>query len=108
VQKEGKRMREIIYRGYDLDDVPVYGCLVHTPEGPAILCREEGEFIHINPGEIGQYTGLEDNNGISVFEGDHLVGQDLMIIVMFRDGAFWVGSSLLKDVVNNGWVVGDL
>lgn len=97
--------RQIIFRGHDFDDVEVFGCFVQTMEGPAILCRDEKEFVFINPGELSEFTGMYDINTTPIFENDMLTGGDLAVIVTFRDGAFYVGDSLLSKQVAAGWVV---
>lgn len=98
-------MRIILYRGYDFDDAEVLGCYVQTEEGPAILCQDTKEFVFINPGDVSEFTGMNDINTTPIFENDMLTGGDLAVIVTYRDGAFYVGDALLSVVVADGWVV---
>ena len=74
-------MREILFRAKTIKNVHwIWGDLFHTGTEPS-----DGEFAisywddedgwmneNVQPGTIGQFTGLIDNRGIRVFEGDIL------------------------------------
>jgi len=98
-------IREILFKGYDFDDAEVLGCYVQTEEGPAILCQDTKEFVFINPGDVSEFTGMNDINTNPIFENDMLAKEDIAVPVNYRDGAFYVGNALLSVVVADGWVV---
>jgi hypothetical protein len=68
------KMREILFRGKWTDNREwIYGDLDHTPNGGT---TEYGikPFADITylviPKTVGQFTGLTDNSGIKIFDGD--------------------------------------
>ena len=97
-------MREILFRGKTEKAEWVEGGLLYDEEQNEAYIAEHFEdksayLRPIIPETVGQYTGLTDNNGKKIFEGDIVEGLDFTAedggygIVTFDDGAFEVVGS---------------
>ena len=117
-------MRDILFRGKRLDNGKwVYGYYVHQYKADEIYLPEPDEdgfeSRHISPETVGQYTGLKDNNGNRIFEGDIVDYEDeapgqyeyhdsLFInrgVIKYSEGSFYFTNAVaanLQDFVYKG------
>jgi hypothetical protein len=72
-------MREIKFRGRAYDGHWCYGSLVMRDGNPSI--SSNNSEWGVEPETVGQLTGLKDNNGVEIYEGDvvncHIFVQEL-------------------------------
>lgn len=102
-------MREILFRGKrTFCDEWVYGDLGHYPDRTKINPHENGQpwlWYDVFPETVGQFTGLTDENGAKIFEGD-IVRYSKMLLsgeeyehkdpVLYLEGGFTVGVYFLN------------
>ena len=94
-------IREIEFRGKRVDNGEwVYGLFARCKVGnliwPCIQREREndsGDYIEaiiVNGETLGQYTGLKDNNGNKIFEGDiiRFIKENCLVIFVENDCAF--------------------
>lgn len=92
-------MREILFRGKSLVTKEwVFGDLFQHGEQCFIMTG--GHNIEVDPESVGEFTGLTDNNGVKIFEGDivrsRITGEKFIVIWDKLYSAFAIRNSKVR------------
>jgi len=93
--------REIKFRGYSYAKQKwVYGSLLVFGDDAQIVGVNGGP-TEVDPATVGQYTGLKNNAGTEIYEGDIIANYVRNEFVVFWGTTGWKARSLYTDEVFN-------
>lgn len=101
-------MREIKFRCWDKEYKKMYFDVQGMYDSEPTWYGGFGEIIENDRFVVMQYTGLKDNSGILVFEGDILETVDIPELPAKRREVFWFKSGFNVGSCENEKVIGNI
>lgn len=117
-------MREILFRGKNIETGEwVYGNYIKKIDPTKVDDTFWAALIHdraltsvkVDPATVGQFTGLVDENGVKIFEGDIIALDDIICPITWDDGGFQMITSVnqgksaaIQDRTKKFYIIGNI
>jgi len=100
--------REIKFRGQRAESGKwIYGGLFVNDKGVPYIVYSLGILVELDPATVGQYTGLHDENGTEIYEGDILDENCVVSFNCENHGGVWGWNNLTLEGEANMFYYGD-